>query len=72
MNFKDHAPPHFHVWYGDYKVTITIKDGIVEGKMPGRALKLAFEWLDLHREELLEEWSKAQRGETLRAIDPLK
>ena len=18
MNFKDHAPPHFHVWYGDY------------------------------------------------------
>ena len=34
MNFKDHAPPHFHVWYGDYKVTITIQDGIVTGNMP--------------------------------------
>ncbi|MDR1023220.1 MAG: DUF4160 domain-containing protein [Prevotellaceae bacterium] len=42
------------------------------GKMPGRALRLAFEWLDLHREELLEEWNKAQRGEALQAIAPLK
>jgi hypothetical protein len=22
MNFKDHAPPHFHVWYGDYKIIV--------------------------------------------------
>ena len=72
MNFKDHAPPHFHVWYGDYKITVTIKDGIVEGTMPGRALKLVFEWLDLHREELLKEWEKAQKGETLSFIEPLR
>jgi len=72
MNFKDHAPPHFHVWYGDYKITVTIRDGVVEGKMPGRALKLVFEWLELHREALLEEWEKAQRGEPLSTIEPLK
>ena len=72
MNFKDHAPPHFHVWYGDNKIIVTITDGIVEGTMPGRALKLVFEWLELHREELLEEWEKAQKGETLRFIEPLK
>lgn len=29
MNFADHAPAHFHVWYGDYKVIISIKDGVV-------------------------------------------
>ena len=71
MNFKDHAPPHFHVWYGEYKITVTILDGIVTGKMPQRALKMVFEWLELHRVELLQEWEKAQRGEELTRITPL-
>jgi hypothetical protein len=31
MNFKDHNPPHFHVWYGDFKAIVTIHDGIVKG-----------------------------------------
>jgi len=72
MNFKDHTPPHFHVWYGDYKITITIQEGIVTGKMPQRALKMIFEWLELHKKELLQEWEKAQKGEPLSQITPLK
>ena len=72
MNFKDHAPPHFHAWYGEYKVTVTIEDGIVTGTMPKRALKMVFEWLEIHREELFETWKKAQSGETLNNIEPLK
>ncbi|MDR0843915.1 MAG: DUF4160 domain-containing protein [Tannerella sp.] len=72
MNFKDHAPPHFHVWYGDYKVTVTIQDGIVTGEMPQRALKMIFEWLEIHRQELLLNWEKAQQGEILDRIEPLK
>ena len=71
MNFKDHTPPHFHVWYGDYKITVTIQDGIVTGKMPQRSLKMVFEWMELHRDELLREWEKAQKGETLTQITPL-
>ena len=72
INFKDHAPPHFHVWYGDYKIIVSIQDGIVTGKMPQRALKMVFEWLEIHREELFREWKKAQKGETLTPIEPLK
>ena len=72
MNFSDHNPPHFHAWYGDYKVTISIKDGIVKGEMPGRALRLILEWLDLHRDELMENWMRAQNGGTLEKIEPLK
>ena len=72
MNFKDHAPPHFHVWYGEYKITVTIEDGIVTGIMPKRALKMVFEWLEIHREELFETWKKAQKGEKLINIEPLK
>lgn len=72
MNFSDHNPPHFHAWYGDYKVTVSIMGGIVKGEMPGRALKLIFEWLELHREELMENWKRAQIGSALVKIEPLK
>ncbi len=71
MNFSDHAPAHFHAWYGDYKIIVSIKDGVVKGEMPGRALRMILEWLDLHREELLECWERAQRGDALGKIAPL-
>ena len=58
MYIDDHNPPHFHVWYDDYQAEITIKEGIVRGEMPRRALRLVFEWLDLHRDELLENWER--------------
>jgi len=45
MNFKDDAPHHFHVWYGEYKAMKTINDGIVKGEMPQSALKMIFDWL---------------------------
>ncbi len=72
MNFRDHAPPHFHVWYGEYKVIVTIKEGIVKGEMPQRALKMVFAWLKLHKMELLEDWEYSQKGEELKKIEPLK
>jgi len=72
MNFKDHALLHFHAWYGEYKIVVTIQDGVVKGEMPQRALKMVFEWLEIHREELFREWEKAQKGEILSYIEPLK
>lgn len=59
MPFDDHMPPHFHAWYGDYKVTVDINNGIVKGEMPKRALKMIFCWLDEHKAELLENWELA-------------
>jgi len=44
MQFDDHNPPHFHVRYG---AQITIRDGIIKGSLPRRALNLVYEWLDL-------------------------
>jgi hypothetical protein len=71
MNYLDHAPPHFHVWYGDFKAIVTINDGIVKGEMPGRALKLVFEWMEIHKNELLNDWELAQSGKNLNRIEPL-
>ena len=80
MNFADHQPPHFHAWYGDYKVIMQkgnivnyyVKDGIVKGEMPGRALRMILEWLEDHRQELMDNWERAQKGEPLNKIEPLK
>jgi hypothetical protein len=71
MLFDDHNPPHFHVKYGEYRAIITISDGIVQGTLPRRALNLIFEWLDLHRDELMENWSRIENRQALNNIEPL-
>ena len=65
-------PPHIHGWYDDYQAEVTIKDGIVRGEMPRRALRLVYEWLDLHRDELMENWERLSNSEAAKKIDPLK
>ena len=72
MFFSEHNPPHFHVKYQNYEATIDIDDCIVRGTMPRRALKLIYEWLDLHREELLENWKLIEQRKQLNKIEPLK
>lgn len=65
MNFSDHQPPHFHAWYGEYKVIVNIGDGVVKGEMPGRALRMILEWLEDHRKELMINWEKPRRENLL-------
>jgi len=31
MLYNEHNPPHFHAQYGDYKISVDIINGIVEG-----------------------------------------
>jgi hypothetical protein len=71
MNYREHNPPHFHAIYQEYEITVEIRTGIVAGKMPKRALNMIFEWLDLHKAELLEEWDLAQDRKSLVKIEPL-
>jgi NDP-sugar pyrophosphorylase family protein len=60
MNYKEHNPPHFHAFYGEYDISVEIKTGVIIGTMPKRALKMIFEWLELHKDELLADWELAQ------------
>ncbi len=70
--FDDHNPPHIHVEYSGNKASINLKDGIVKGSMPKRALKLIFEWMELHEDELIEAWNLAVKGLHFPKIEPLK
>jgi hypothetical protein len=73
MFYDDHAPPHFHAKYGEFRIQLTI-DGleILEGELPRRALSLVLEWAILHRSELRQNWQNARDGLPLLAIDPLE
>ena len=72
MFFNEHNPPHFHAEYGEYRVVVNLNDEVVNGFMPKRALKLIFEWLDLHKEELIKNWEKCKNDVSPDKINPLK
>jgi hypothetical protein len=72
MYYDDHSPPHFHAAYGDYRVEVTIAEGVVQVRFPKRALRLVLEWLDEHREELMEDWTLAEERKPLKQIQPLE
>ena len=72
MYLNEHNPPHFHVVYQEYKAIITIKDGVVTGSFPRRALNLVFEWLDEHKDELMDNWNRMSRHESPEKIEPLR
>jgi hypothetical protein len=40
--------------------------------MTQRALKMIFDWLEIHQQELLADWNLAQQGDELFKIEPLK
>ncbi len=71
MNYREHDPAHFHARYQGFEVSIELESGRVTGEMPRRALQLIFEWMDLHRAELFENWSRVKALAPLNKIDPL-
>jgi len=72
MFYRDHAPPHFHAIYGGYELTVDIETGVIHGDFPKSAARLVFEWLDLHKEELQEDWRLAEANRPLKKIAPLE
>jgi hypothetical protein len=72
MFYRDHGPPHFHASYGEYAATVSIREFIVTGRFPKRALSLVTEWCELHEKELLENWELARERKPLKRIAPLE
>lgn len=73
MFFNEHAPPHFHVEYGEYRATIDIRAlAIMDGKLPRRAAELVLDWAELHQSELLCDWELCQQHQQPEEIAPLE
>jgi len=73
MMFHDeHPPPHFHARHAEHRARVAIASGeVVDGDLPPRAARLVREWAGLHREELEENWRRAEKLRPLARIEPL-
>jgi Domain of unknown function (DUF4160) len=57
MYWNDHAPPHFHVRYSEWKATVGILSlTVLTGSLPRTAERLVLEWATEHQAELAENW----------------
>ena len=73
MYYREHIPPHFHVRYNDQHATVSIDSGkVLDGQLTGRVQRLVLEWLEIHREEMAENWKRATTRAPLKAISPLE
>ncbi len=72
LYWKDHNPPHVHFSFGEYQCSLGVIDRIVDGRAPAKVVALVNKWLDLHESEVLSLWEKAQKGEPIDRIEPLK
>jgi hypothetical protein len=72
MFFNEHAPPHFHVEYAEYKASVNIQTlEVIEGKLSRRAQELVLDWAELHQKELLEDWELCRQHQEPKKIEPL-
>ena len=76
MLFNDtdgHNLPHIHIDYAGASASISIVDGVLlAGRLPPKQLRLVQAWIEIHREDLMADWTLAIKGQPLFRIDPLR
>ncbi len=73
MDNRRHSLPHIHVEYAGEKAVIGIPDGeLIEGNMRRSQMRLVQAWVEIHREELMNNWERAVKGESVSRIKPLE
>ncbi len=72
MFYDEHNPPHFHADYQGNKAVFDFNGNILKGDIKSKtARKLIREWVDLHADELMEDWSLARNDKEIKKISPL-
>jgi hypothetical protein len=65
--------PHFHADHSGARAAFEIASlERLSGELPNRVERLVKAWAQIHREELLANWSRARTHQPLRQIDPLQ
>jgi hypothetical protein len=73
MFWDEHNPPHFHVRFGEYKSSISIKNIlIIAGELPKKQERLVLAWTEIHQQELLKNWELCQNDQQPMKIEPLR
>jgi hypothetical protein len=66
LDTKRHHLPHLHAEYAGSEAVFSVEESeLLEGFMPPRQIRLIQAWIEIHREELMADWTLAIRGEPL-------
>jgi hypothetical protein len=69
MWHDDHPPVHIHVEYQGFEALVAVHSGeVLQGNLPRKVASIVKDWCAVHRTELLDNWSKAERFEPLDRI----
>ena len=72
MYYDDHNPPHIHVEHSGDEALLDFKGNIIRGEVQSRtAIRLVREWIDMHIDELREDWKLGHQGKEMKKIAPL-
>ena len=70
---QEHKIPHIHVEYSGENAVISIPEGeILAGSLPKSKMKLLLAWIEIHKDELMANWTLAVNGNQTFKIDALK
>lgn len=76
MFFDDgrrHKRPHIHARFQNHEAVLSIPDGkVLAGSLPKAKLRLLLAWVEIHKEELMADWSLAASRQPVFRIDPLR
>ena len=69
----EHYPPHFHIYYNEFKATMDLlTNEFLESNLPSKQKKLVLAWVELHHDELMADWNLVMNGEEPFKIQPLQ
>jgi hypothetical protein len=72
MFYSEHNPPHFHAEYQGSEGIFDFEGNMIKGNINSNTvLKLIFEWANLHRVELEDNWINITKKTSINRIEPL-
>ena len=62
-----------YIEYEEYRAVIEIPEGkLLAGNFPKDKLKLVIAWIEIHKDELIADWTLAVEGQNVFKIEALK
>lgn len=69
MYWRDHPPPHVHVYYQGFEAIVEIETGeVIGGSLPPAAMRIIRPWIARRRGELLDNWGRERRREPFERV----
>jgi hypothetical protein len=69
MYWRDHPPPHVHVFYQGFEALIAIETGqIIRGALPPAARRVAVEWVRHRESDLMVNWERGRLRQAFEAV----